>query len=408
MDDLNISEDYGFVIRNLIRSGFEGNFAEHIKDTLRTWDNPTDSPAEVIGYLTQKGYEFGTSGLSMHAKAVDLMAHLIEYYTTLPSYNILVVSTASILTPPERYGGMERMVDYLSRGLSFLGHHVQVVAKTKSTNPFIIATAGDEKDFPEVVSEIIDEFDIVIDLSHDKRIGQTYPEKPQLNVYQVMSVGHRVNPVFISYGQKRHTRLNGPVVHYGLRLEDYPVNYRVRDDYLLYMGSIIPEKRVEWAIDVALKMGRPIKIAGPHWEPDYWKNVITPLLKAEGVDYVGDVGGERKLELLQNAFALIHPVGGFNWVEAGAIIAQESNAVGTPVVATTNGCLPEYIRDGENGYMSDTPDGMVEAMKPMVEGRGPTWFSCRKATAPRNWFKMSIDYHNLATDVLNGQRWTGG
>jgi len=408
MDDLNISEEFGFVIRNLIRSGFEGSFAEHIKDALREWDSPTDNPEEVMGYLTRKGYDFGTSGLTNHARAVDLMVQLIEYYTTLPSYSILVVSTASILTPPERYGGMEKMADYLSRGLSFLGHHVQVVAKTGSTNPFVIATAKDEKDFPDAIANVIDEFDIVIDLSHDKQIGRTFPEMPQLNVYQVMSVGHRVNPVFISSGQKRHTRLNGPVVHYGLRLEDYPVNAGARDDYLLYMGSIIPEKRVEWAIEVALKMGRPIKIAGPHWEPDYWTGVITPLLKAEGVDYVGDVGGDRKLELLQRAFALIHPVGGLNWVEAGAIVAQESNAVGTPVVSTTNGCLPEYIINGENGYMSDTPDGMIKAMGPMLEGRGPNWLSCRKATAPRNWFKMSIDYHNLTEDVLKGQNWTGG
>jgi glycosyltransferase involved in cell wall biosynthesis len=164
-------------------------------------------------------------------------------------------------------------------------------------------------------------------------------------------------------------------------------------------------------------LGIPIKIAGPSWTPDYFNDVVKPLTKISGVEYVGDVGGEEKQDLLGKARALIHPVGGNNWVEAGAIVIQEALARGTPVIASRNGCIPEYIVHGENGVMGDTPEEMVNAVLDIggidTISNWASWGKCRSSIAPLNWFKMSIDYHNLATDVIGtgeiaGQRWTGG
>jgi glycosyltransferase involved in cell wall biosynthesis len=408
IDDLNISEYISFTARNLIRSGLTEGQATTVKDAIRMMDPVPADDLELAERLTLRGYELAERQLPELAKNLDLYTALLTHYNTLPAIKVLVVSTASILTPPDKYGGMELMVDYLSRGLHHLGNMVRVIAKTGSRNPFVTWAAKDEKEFPGLVADHIDGFDVVIDLSHDKNIGRAFPEMPQINTYQVMTVGHRVNPVFISSGQRGHIGLMGPIIHYGLRLEDYPPYVGNRRDYLLYMGSVIPEKRIEWAVDIAKRLAMPIKIAGPSWTPDYFDEVVEPLTHLPGVEYVGDVGGQDKMDLLGKATALVHPVGGDNWVEAGAIVIQEALARGTPVLATNNGCIPEYITHGENGVLGDTPEDIANAALDVGLDTLSNWAICRKSIAPFNWFKMSVDYYNLARDVINNQRWTGG
>ena len=62
---------------------------------------------------------------------------------------------------------------------------------------------------------------------------------------------------------------------------------------------------------------------------------------------VGNVGGSRKLELLQDARLLFYVVG---WEEPFGLAPHEALACGTPVLASPYGALAEYIRDGENGF----------------------------------------------------------
>lgn len=337
--------------------------------------------------------------------ALNVYGSALNMILDEPTYRVLLISTASILTPPERYGGMERMVAYLGEALSAMGNEVGVIAKTGSSVPRLVGSAASEADFPEIVRGTIDDYDIVVDFSHDKMTGRAFPDKPQINTYQVMTVGWKKNPVFISEAQRDHIRVDGPVVYYGLNKEDYPMNEKDANPYLLYMGSIIPEKRIEWAIAVAELLGISVKIAGPSWTPDYFNGVVKPLIDdRDFAEYVGDVGGQRKLALLQKASALIHPIGGAGWVEAGAIIVQEAMSVGTPVIGSTNGCLPEYISDMNNGVMGDTPAVMAEKARAFLEaGYNPE--KIRQAVSHLNSLSMAWDYLDLISDVLGGGTW---
>jgi len=367
--------------------------------------------------VPQNDYEFAKmiEALADTAKREDnasLYSALNVYGAALnmvledPKYKILLVSTASILTPPDRYGGMERMVAYLAEALREMGNDVGVIAKTGSSVPGLVGSAKNEMDFPEVARKVIDDFDIILDFSHDKRIGRTFPDNPQANVYQVMTVGWKKNPVYISQAQRQHIGVDGPVIYYGLNKIDYPIGEKdFSDPYLLYMGSIIPEKRVEWSLAVAELLGMSVKIAGPSWTPDYFDNVVKPLIEEKDfAHYVGDVGGQEKLELLQRAAALIHPVGGEGWVEAGAIVVQEAMSVGTPVIGSTNGCLPEYIKGMQNGVMGETPDEMSGKARALFEmGYNPD--RVRKSVSHLSSLSMAWDYLDLIADVLDGEDW---
>jgi glycosyltransferase involved in cell wall biosynthesis len=323
-----------------------------------------------------------------------------------PRHRILLVSTASILTPPDNYGGMERMVAYLAAALKALGNDVGVIAKTGSTVPGLVGSALIERDFPEIGEVVLPDYEVMIDLSHDKMIGRRFPDYPQLNVYQVMSVGWRKNPVFISQAQKNFIGIEGPVVYYGLDKADYPLgNKDYETPYLLYMGSIIPEKRVEWAIAIAELIGMPIMIAGPHWVPEYWDGVIYPLIeKHPWAHYVGDVGGQQKLKLLQGADGLVHPVGAGGWVEAGAIVAQEAATVGTPLLVSDNGCLPEYVEDFKNGVIGTSPSEIADKARTFfAKGYDPV--RIRRSVSHLSSLSMAWNYLDLIGDVLGGENW---
>jgi glycosyltransferase involved in cell wall biosynthesis len=191
-------------------------------------------------------------------------------------------------------------------------------------------------------------------------------------------------------------------VYYGIDTSEYPPNYGKRDDYMLYMGSLIAEKRVHWAGIVAEKTGLKLKIAGPKWQPEYWP-ILDEMEKNPLVEFVGDKGGEEKLELIRNAKCLIHPIGDLGWVEAGAIIVLEALACGTPVVGSMNGCMPEYIVNGHNGYLCGNPSEMADAIT-NLHNNDPH-VNVQSVMKRFTYDIMARNYDALAMEVVGGERW---
>ena len=86
--------------------------------------------------------------------------------------------------------------------------------------------------------------------------------------------------------------------------------------YLAFLGRISPEKRLDRAIEIARRTGVPLKVAAKIYDEDrpYFQNTIAPLLNESRafVEFVGEVGGERKNEFLRGASALLFPI---DWAE---------------------------------------------------------------------------------------------
>lgn len=316
---------------------------------------------------------------------------------------ILLVSTAGVETPPTRYGGMERAVCWLADGLKELGHEVIVIAKIGSNYPGTL-TGETERDFAKTAEDYVGEADVLIDMSHDKVVARAFKDAiPQFSVWQVMVVTYDHNPVFISAAQRAYIgRNNAPVGSYGLNLDEYPLYEGPREDYLLFMGSVITEKRPHWVAELGKLANLPVIICGPKWDDKYWP-ILEEMEAMEHVTYLGDVGGAEKLELLQKAKCLVHPVGAKDWVEAGAIVVLEALACGTPVIATRNGCIPEYVTDYINGFMAQSVNDMNIVLK-YVENIPP--LRCRQSMQNIwNHRAMARRYEHLARRVINGESW---
>ncbi|MFW5703015.1 MAG: glycosyltransferase [Candidatus Dojkabacteria bacterium] len=127
------------------------------------------------------------------------------------------------------------------------------------------------------------------------------------------------------------------------------------EEYIAFLGRIIEPKGVHLAIQAAKAAGIRLKIAGKHYsgysKDSYWEKIIKPEIDGERVEYVGFLKSiEQKQKFLGNALGLIMPS---TWQEPFGMVMIESLACGTPIVGLANGAIPEVVRDGENGFLSD-------------------------------------------------------
>ena len=145
-----------------------------------------------------------------------------------------------------------------------------------------------------------------------------------------------------------------------LDLRAYPVKPH-RGDYLLFLGRMSPDKGAHRAIEVAKAARLPLKIAGKVHEAgehEYFEREVRPRL-GRGVEYLGEVGHDAKVDLLQHAHATLFPI---EWEEPFGLVMIESMACGTPVIATSRGAVPEVVEAGRSGVVVDDYRQMAAAL----------------------------------------------
>ena len=96
-------------------------------------------------------------------------------------------------------------------------------------------------------------------------------------------------------------------------------------------------------------------------ERDYFHREIEPLFRASSsfVEFLGEVGGRKRQELLAGARALVFPI---EWPEPFGLAMIEAMACGSPVIAFRRGSVPEVIDDGVSGFIIDGVEQAVEAV----------------------------------------------
>jgi glycosyltransferase involved in cell wall biosynthesis len=291
--------------------------------------------------------------------------------------------------PPRYYGGTERVVAYLTDALVALGHEVTLFASADSRTtarlrpmrscairldpaPFKSDLAAHLAMLHEVRSRA-HEFDIVhshLDLLHypffaDQCARVVTTLHGRLDLAD-LSEPYRRWPQFalvsISDAQRRplpDANWAG-TVHHGL-----PANLLRAGPgaggYLAFVGRISPEKRLDRAIAIARRAGLPLRVAAKVDAADrrYFEDEIEPLLRGDGVEFLGEVDTDGKQALLGHADALLFPI---DWPEPFGLVMIEAMACGTPVIAWNCGSVPEVIEPGVTGYVVDGEDAAVEAV----------------------------------------------
>jgi glycosyltransferase involved in cell wall biosynthesis len=139
------------------------------------------------------------------------------------------------------------------------------------------------------------------------------------------------------------------LIPHGLEVADYPFQGD-KEDFILFLGRIYPDKGLHTAIQAAQETGRRLIVAGPVFSPDqpYFDVHIRPEMNGQDIIYEGPADFSRKVDLLKRAQVLISPL---EVDEAFGLVMLEAMACGTPVVAYHRGAVPEVVRHAETGFV---------------------------------------------------------
>ena len=269
--------------------------------------------------------------------------------------------------PVTGYGGTQRVIVWLARGLAQLGHQVTLLAPPGSRVPEATLVAVDPRLIQSGDADIAQFLPPSADILH----SHTPLVKPSLapNVFTLH--GNRrertapPNTIFLSAD---HARRHGgsAFVYNGIDPSEYAVR-SPKMGYDLFLGRLHSSKGYRWAIEGAKRAGRQLVVAGG-WRPSFRRSLR----------FIGSVQGQRKAELLAGAECLWMPA---LWDEPFGLTLVEAMMSGTPVLGTRRGALPEIVSH-DVGRLGDTLDELVELRGSLGQcdpyacrSRAERWFS---------------------------------
>ena len=290
--------------------------------------------------------------------------------------------------PPPGYGGTERVIDELVRELDRRGHAVTVFASADSATGGRLVPTVDRalrpagrvgEDGPYVLATI----DAVVRRAADFDVIHAH-----LDFGGVVLARVSPTPVVATF----HGRLDRPwagqlladppaflcalsaaqasahpgapwtIVPDGLSLAAAPFGERP-GDALCFVGRMSPEKGAVDAVTVARRSGRRLRVAAKEpsipLERDYFENVFRPAARTAEVEFLGELGREDRDRLFAESYASLMPG---DWPEPFGLVAIESLATGTPVVARRVGGIPEIVRDGVAGVVDDSIAALAQRL----------------------------------------------
>jgi glycosyltransferase involved in cell wall biosynthesis len=265
----------------------------------------------------------------------------------IPPYRYGLDPAQWISVPPQGYGGIQWVAAAIIDGLLKCGVEVLLIGAPGSPERAGLSVSAATED--PGVREALQQWkpDLIHDHSNAALLPAVLPWPTVATSHLNGIPARRRNCVYVSDAQRRRSgSVSAPVIPLPVNPESCQFSSR-KDDYLLFLGRISAHKGAYEAASFAEAAGLPIKIAGPAWEPEYLQRVLRDFPAT--VEYLGEVGGAMRTELLSRARAIMvlsqskgGPFGG-TWSEPGATVVSEAAASGTAVIATDNGCLPEIV-----------------------------------------------------------------
>jgi glycosyltransferase involved in cell wall biosynthesis len=338
---------------------------------------------------------------------------------------IALVSPPMLPVPPLRYGGVERIVAVLADGMHRRGHEVTLFAPGDSTAPGrLVATVErglwNEGFSPdpsahfrrtvELVRDRAPDFDVIH--SHIDQHGFALAIECGVPVVSTIHGRTDAGPlaaelqrtagiplVAISESQRSFVPHANWVatIHHGLPLADSPPGDG-SGGFLLFVGRLSADKGVTEVVDAARRAGRRLVIAAKALAPnelEIYGTVVAPAVAHGQAEFLGEVARAQRDLLFARAHATLVLS---RWPEPFGLVAIESLATGTPVIASRTGALPEIVEDGVDGFVVDDPAQAAEAVRRI--GQLDRRTIRRRALARFSGERMVADYEALFTRVI--------
>ncbi len=252
--------------------------------------------------------------------------------------------------PAKGYGGPQRVVAALVRGLAALGHRVTLLAPpgTRVAEAKVVDVPPRKLDDPAGLATYVPRDTEILHAHFTlKRAPSAVPFVQTIHRNLKPGSPPFPNTIFLS---RDHARRHGSEVFVYNGLD--PAEYVFRrfpkrpGQYDLFLGRLHSAKGYHWAVEAAKHTGHPLIVAGG-WRPSF----------TGAIRYMGEVDGGAKAALLARARCVWNPA---QWDEPFGLVTVEALLSGTPVLGTRRGALPELITPAV-GALCDTMEEMLAA-----------------------------------------------
>jgi glycosyltransferase involved in cell wall biosynthesis len=278
-----------------------------------------------------------------------------------------------------------RLVPTVPRGLWSRNAAPDLREATAATLDRVAAMA---EDFDVIHSHLEPEWLVLADRCSSPVVATFHGRLDGREATKAIGAHPRVPLVAISESQRRwhpDARWMG-VVHHGLPFATRPPVPRRND--LVVVGRASPEKGIAEAIELARICGRRLHVAAKVALADevaFFDTVMAPAIACDELVFLGEVGADARDALLAGAAATLM-LGA--WPEPFGLVAIESLAMGTPVIARRAGALPEIIQHGVDGFIVDdvgearlAVDRLDSLDRDLVSARARARFSVQRMVA---------------------------
>jgi glycosyltransferase involved in cell wall biosynthesis len=292
---------------------------------------------------------------------------------------IAMIAEPYVPIPPLKYGGTERVIYHLIKGLQERGHEVTLLASGDSQIDCKIIPICDKSFFfgkttseqkavdkkakqvkittKKILHSLKNEVDIIHSHGFDLIDFEDFPNVTTLHstikLDEMEYYEKRQNLNFVSISEnQQHTF---PTLKYmGIAYNGLdPAEFRFEpnpQDYLCFIGRFDRDKNPGAAIQLALKLNMKLKMAGKldFKGEEYFKEEIEPYLDHPLIEFLGEIGLSEKVDLLSNAKCNLHPTG---FREPFGLTVMEAAYCGTPTLAVQRGSMQELIEEGRTGLL---------------------------------------------------------
>lgn len=286
--------------------------------------------------------------------------------------NILMASMFEGVIPPDRYGGVERLVYWQIKELQKRGHTVTLVGREGSdAGCDLIPYNQDNK--KQVISESIRTLGPKYDIVHEH--GQSYSAGDVPNY--IWTNSDSGEHLFNKFKNKVHHNQAQAIaeglpewayVHIGMPVDD-TLYFDSKQDYLVYISCVSHRHGADLAIEIAKRSRtKLIFVNDLDLNREGYREFVQPNL-GEYVEFFdlsqfpSSTGDVKKKIMVANAKGLLAPTRDTTF----GIVLIEAMVSGTPCIVTASEDpmhMPagEVIINGETGFVCKDIDECVEAV----------------------------------------------
>ncbi|MFM5887072.1 MAG: glycosyltransferase family 4 protein [Dolichospermum sp.] len=238
--------------------------------------------------------------------------------------------------------------------------------------------------------------------------GSRRPEKiwqDWQSSYDFLSNAKKINiPIIANSNYVREQIINNGLsphrvitLHCGVKQPKYPTTSLTKEIHqnqrILFVGRIVPDKGIEWLLKALAKTNPNIHldIAGEGWIRSKMEQLAKKIGLNRRITWHGWCNKDKLETLYQQCLAVVFPS---LWPEPAGLVTLEAYAHYRPIIASSIGGIPEYVKNSKTGILI-TPNH-IQNLADAINELATNYHKSRlMGEQGQEWFQQefSLDLH---------------